>query len=419
VLSKYTAVIRVGLLTSLLGVLTACSGNSNLEKAFEADPSLQRSPTASPSPSASPKSTSQQTLPGAFPREIPQYQNAEFVSAEAGLTDDKGTTRWQSSDPANAIAAYYQQQLQSNNWQIVQPFTADGSDAGNTLIARQKDLEVRISIAPASPNTQFAIAYQRNNANNANNAPSPTPTATTAPTQIASDSPLKFNDIANLSDPLKGYVQDLAALGVLVGNNNQNNQFNPDQVITRREYARWLVAANNKLYANQPNKQIRLAGDNSQAVFKDVPKNDPDFAAIQGLADAGFLPSSLTGDTSAALFRPDASLTREDLIAWKVALDTRKSLPTASLENLKETWGFQDAAKIAPKAMRSLYADYQNGDKANVGRVFGSTTLFQPKKKVTRAEAAAALWYFGYQDDGISARDALQINEKQPTQPNQ
>lgn len=418
-LSKYTALIRIGLLTSLLGALTACSGNSNLEKAFEADPSLQQSPTASPSPAASPNSTPQQTLPAAFPKEIPQYQNAQFVSADAGLTNDKGTTRWQSDAPANAIAAYYQQQLQSNNWQIVQPFAGDGSDAGNTLIARQKDLEVRISINPASPNTQFAIAYQRNNnANNANNSPSKTPTETTAPTQIASDSPLEFNDIANLGEPLRGYVQDLAALGALVGNNNQNDQFNPNEVITRREYARWLVAANNKLYANQPNKQIRLANNTSQVVFKDVPKNDPDFAAIQGLADAGFIPSSLTGDTSAALFRPDAPLTREDLIAWKVALDTRKSLPTASLENLKETWGFQDAAKISPKAMRSLYADYQNGDNANVGRVFGSTTLFQPKRKVTRAEAAAALWYFGYQDDGISARDALQISEKQPTQQN-
>ena len=63
--------------------------------------------------------------------------------------------------------------------------------------------------------------------------------------------------------------------------------------------------------------------------------------------------------------------------------------------------------------MRFLYADHQNGDKANIRRVLGYTTLFQPKKPVSRSEAAAALWYFGYQGDGLSAADVLQ-NPNQP-----
>jgi hypothetical protein len=271
-------------------------------------------------------------------------------------------------------------------------------------VARQNDLEVKVSIAPSSPATEFAIEYQRTNK---------ATDSQTEPTQIASDSPLEFSDLDRLGEPWRGYVQDLATLGILVANQNQNNEFKPDTIITRREYARWLVAANNKLYENQPGKQIRLASDPSQPVFKDVPKSDRDFAVIQGLAEAGLIPSTLTGENSALLFRPDAPLMREDLIAWKVSLDNRKALPTASIDSIKETWGFQDAAKIDPKALRSLYADYQNGDQANIRRVFGYTTLFQPKKTVTRAEAAAALWYFGFQGDGISARDALKIQEQQ------
>ncbi|MGB3642768.1 MAG: S-layer homology domain-containing protein, partial [Rivularia sp. (in: cyanobacteria)] len=56
-------------------------------------------------------------------------------------------------------------------------------------------------------------------------------------------------------------------------------------------------------------------------------------------------------------------------------------------------------------------ADYQNGEQSNIRRVFGYTTLFQPKKAVTRAEAAAALWYFGTESEGISAKEALKLKQ--------
>jgi hypothetical protein len=113
------------------------------------------------------------------------------------------------------------------------------------------------------------------------------------------------------------------------------------------------------------------------------------------------------------LFQPDAPLLREQLILWKVPLDTRQALPSANLEAVKQTWGFQDAGKIDPKALRAVLADFQNGEKSNIRRVFGYTTLFQPKKPLTRAEAAAALWYFGTQSEGISAREALKLARPQ------
>jgi hypothetical protein len=99
-----------------------------------------------------------------------------------------------------------------------------------------------------------------------------------------------------------------------------------------------------------------------------------------------------------------------------VPLDTRQALPTTSIDTVKQTWGFQDVAKIDPKALRAVLADFQNGEQANIRRVFGYTTLFQPKKTVTHAEAAAAVWYFGSQGEGVSAKEALQL-KRQPSQP--
>jgi hypothetical protein len=104
------------------------------------------------------------------------------------------------------------------------------------------------------------------------------------------------------------------------------------------------------------------------------------------------------------------------MILWKVPLDTRQALPSASIDAVKETWGFQDIARIEPKALRAVLADFQNGDQSNIRRVFGYTTLFQPKKPVTRAEAATALWYFGISGEGISAQEALQTkNQPKPS----
>ena len=234
---------------------------------------------------------------------------------------------------------------------------------------------------------------------------------------------IDFTDLNKTPKELQQYVSDLAKLGILTPATDndkttsakESTLFAPNQVITRREYARWLVAANNRLYANQPAKQIRLSTDTAQPAFQDVPRNDPDFPAIQGLAEAGLLPSSLSGDSTTVTFRPDAPLTRENLILWKVPADTRQALPTASLDALKQTWGFQDAPRIDPKAQRAVLADFQNGDSSNIRRAFGYTTLFQPKKAVTRAEAAAALWYFGFQGDGQSAQETLKALSASPS----
>jgi hypothetical protein len=467
-------------LAVILTTLTACANNpsaKDFEKSLAADPRLKDNALnlganqVNPTPTSQPEPTVQ--LPADFPKDI-IYANAQLQEVTPS-TENQVLTRWDSSDPSNAIASFYRTQFQSGNWQITQQ---PNDDAGGTFEAKKNNLLVKISIQPksvtkAAPNqpqtsTELRIDYSPNGtafipnttepfiaatptvqitetplANTASNLPQPgTPefigpvppgtqlaenpptnppinSQTNIPATNIATNPQQYSDINKAPQQLQRYIQDLAALGVLpvstnstkANSNTATNSFEPAKVISRREYARWLVAANNAMYANNPAKQIRLAAETTQAAFSDVPRNNPDFPVIQGLAEAGLIPSSLSGDSTEVLFRPDAPLTREQLILWKLPLDTRQALPAANLEAVKQTWGFQDIGKIDTKALRAVLADFQNGEQSNIRRVFGYTTLFQPKKPVNRAEAAAALWYFGTQGDGISATDALKLKK--------
>lgn len=432
----------------LLSSLTACANSpvaKNLEDSLAADPRLENNSVIFGKAKQTeaqqlPQSTVQ--LPADFPSDIPLYTNAQLQ--EVTPSSNGVSTRWLSSDPSNIIEDFYRNQFQKNNWQILQQPTDQQS---NVIAARRNDLQLKVSIQPKSvtnpaPNqpqtaTELLIEYGSNVTATAqptpttpseinNNVPQagdsqfigPVPPASTSqPASTPDDSKTtsEFSDLNKVSPELRQHIQDLAALGVLsvesnaAKSNTATNQFEPNKIITRREYARWLVAANNAMYANNPAKQIRLASSSAQSAFSDVPKTNPDFGQIQGLAEAGLIPSFLSGDSVEVLFRPDAPLTREQLILWKLPLDTRQALPGANLEAVKQTWGFQDVGKIDPKALRAVLADFQSGEQSNIRRVFGYTTLFQPKKPVTRAEAAAALWYFGTQGDGVSASDALKL----------
>lgn len=404
-MSKVRNYTTLTLFASLLSLLTACSGNRFLEGRFAPDPNLQNNPTPTLSPN-----TGSTPVTNSLPSEIPQYPNANLISTDPNNTENQGKTQWSSPDPINQIGDFYQQQFQNNNWQIITPYSS--TDGNNTLVASKDGLQATITFTGTASETQFTIDYLRQG-NPISSTPTPSPTI--SPNQLPDQASTNFSDLAQISEPLRSHIQDLGSLGVLTSQNG--DLFSPNTPITRREFARWLVRANNTFYKNEPGKQIRLGATTSQPAFQDVNVTDPDFPYIQGLAEAGIIPSSLTGDTTALLFRPTAALTREILVSWKVPFDLRKGLPTATIDSIKQTWGFQDAAQIDPKVLRSLYADYQNGDQANIRRVFGYTTLFQPKRAVTRSEAASALWYFGYQGDGRTAEEALQANNQpQPTQ---
>ncbi|MEM9539905.1 MAG: S-layer homology domain-containing protein [Cyanobacteria bacterium P01_E01_bin.42] len=399
---------------SVSGGLTACSGNTVSQSWFAPDPQLQDNSAAlepSPSPSPATRSIPQEIkdnrLPPNFPETIPIYQQAKLVESQYRVGEIKGETRWQTEADRETVSEFYRQELENRNWAI------DTAESNNDLaIASLEDLQIKLSILPESEDssgTIFLIEYEVE-------SPGSEITETTAEAETTGTKPAivpereKVEISANLervSPQVRGYIEDLAALGILPEN------FDPDRAITRREYSRWLFEAHNQLYRDRPTKQIRPVASASQPAFGDVKEGDRDFAIIQGLAEAGIIPSRLNQDTEALLFQPDAPLTRETLILWKVPLDIRKGLPTASIEAVQKTWGFQDTEKIDPKVLKALFSDFENGENANILRAFGYTTLLQPKKSVTNAEAAASLWYFGYQGEGISAREILVLENSQ------
>ncbi|MCY7332958.1 MAG: S-layer homology domain-containing protein [Pseudanabaena sp. CAN_BIN31] len=212
----------------------------------------------------------------------------------------------------------------------------------------------------------------------------------------------EFSDLETAPAALRSWIKDLNKLGTIAPKTDR--QFQPNILVARREYARWLLQTNNRLYKNQPSRQIRLAQLNDAASFADIPSNHPDFAIIQGLANAGLITG--TGDR----FRPNDPLLREELVQWKIPLDLRQPLPSATLESINQVWGFKDSDRISENALSAIFADAQLRDLANIRRSFGFTTIFQPQKPVTRAEAAASLWYFGTATDGLSASKALELD---------
>ncbi|EKQ68260.1 S-layer domain containing protein [Leptolyngbyaceae cyanobacterium JSC-12] len=455
VLNRSTASFVV--LSLLLVPLASCTNSSfgqALQDSLAADPKLtETAPNGNvPSPTDSPASA-QAELPADFPGVIPLYPNAtlqDTTPATAAQTEAETATIWQTVDASDRVFAFYRQQLQTNGWQIVE---APLADQQGTLVAQRDNLKLSVVIssnAPSpnpSPNaspttdatstgTRFTLRYT-SPAVQIGQTPSPSPTATSQPIEAflgaegSSDvatgstgmiqptvalSPNLYTDLNKAPQELRRSLADLAQLGVLnlAATGKQKSatpaNFQPNKPVSRREYARWLFEANNRLFRDRPAHQIRPANSESQPVFKDVPRTDPDFAAIQGLAEAGIIPSPLSGDLATVTFRPDAQLSREMMLLWKVPIDTRQPLPTVTPDSIKQTWGFQDSSQIDPKAQRAVLADYQNADLSNIRRVLGYTTLFQPKKPVTRAEAAVTLWYIGYQGDGISAQEALKGN---------
>ncbi|SKB12014.1 S-layer region-like protein [Planktothrix sp. PCC 11201] len=399
--------LLTGLTVTLITFLSSCANSPTgkaIENSLKADPQLETN-YPSPEPIITPTKTPEPAipvveLPADFPAEILPYPNATLREVMPSTTDKTAViTLWETPDPSNAVQSFYKKELVAKKWEIIDNLDNENSD---NLNAEKDNLKVTIaqqSNPKADGKTYFQIRYQPIPVT-AIASPTPTPTITPNPETSENNS---------VSKELTSFVSDIAKLGIFKAPNSQEAGIlpNPNGTITRSQYARWLVEVNNKLYAENPAKQIRLAAGNSQPIFTDVPKTHPNFAEIQGLAEAGLISSPLSGDNTVTKFRPDSPLTREDLIAWKVPLDTRHSLPKANIDAVKERWSFKDTSKIDPGALPAILEDYNNADNSNIRRVFGYTTLFQPKKPVTRAQAAATLWYFGFQGEGISANEVL------------
>jgi hypothetical protein len=249
--------------------------------------------------------------------------------------------------------------------------------------------------------------------------PSPVPSSNTPPTPIASPTesptpiPIGWQDIDKTPAQLRPYVDDMLALNLVLPDAQMPDANRLNAPISRREFAKWLLLTNNRFHQSRPTKQIRIDRPSSTPTFQDIPNSDPDFAILQSLADAGILPSTLSRDTKnegkTDRFNPSEALTREELLRWKMPFDSRPSqADVLAIETLRKTLPFQDLSKVIhPETLRLVALDLQNGDRSNLRRSLGYTTLLQPQRSVTRAEAAAVLWSIGAEGAVLTAKDSL------------
>ncbi|PSP19403.1 MAG: S-layer protein [Cyanobacteria bacterium QS_8_64_29] len=421
---------------SLLALLSACGSGGSMQELFQADPKLKTDRESEQQQSSDSKDGSAPTEANAIPQAIPRYPNAELVEAQSQTRDgdERGRSRWRTADTVDEVLAFYSQAFQQGDWTPIE----GSQQSRNTVAARQQDLRVTVTIpfahngssqetdraasdrAPADgaaseQATTFAIRYQFGTQQAA---------ADSSDAENGSQTDADSGQQASLSrlenEQWRQKIRDLAALGVFTtGSGNQNadsqpdlSNFQPNRPIARDTFAQWLLRANNRIYAGQPGKQVRPVSSADRPAFSDVPSTHPAFGPIQGLAEAGLIASRLSGDAGAAAFNPDNPLSRATLLAWKVPLDVRQGLPSASVEAIQQEWGFQDADSIPERVRPAVLADAQLGERSNIRHVLGYTRLLQPQKAVTRAQAAIALWSFG---GGEQARTAAEARQSRST----
>jgi hypothetical protein len=342
-------------------VISACQNSefgSVVQRAIAPDvPAKLSLPTPANTPLA---------LPANFPKDIPQPRASQLTAVQ----QEKFVT-WRTTQAFTEVARFYQQQLQIAPWQIS---ASQNSDRQISLFAKSDQWLLLVAISANSANqTEVSLSYM----------PVTTPSP---PTPLPS------------TDPLAKYINDLNQLAVL----QISSDLDLAAPVLRREYVRWLVRTNNRLHHKRPSRQVRLASpQTNQATFDDVPNNDPDFAEIQGLANAGFLAQTQT-------FRPDQPLTREEMIHLKIPFDLGQFPPPATLADVQSSWQFQDSAMISSFALRAIAADAKLGENSNIRRSFGFITILQPQSHPSRREALASLWYFGTGIEGISIEQFLQ-----------
>ncbi|HYL27674.1 MAG TPA: S-layer homology domain-containing protein [Candidatus Nitrosotalea sp.] len=215
--------------------------------------------------------------------------------------------------------------------------------------------------------------------------------------------PVNYTDLSGTFGEKQ--ISELAALGVF---GTPSGTFNPTGTITRGDFVKWLVLANNAIFADNAGKQIRPS-QGATSSYPDVGTSHPDFPYIQGMYDAGFA----VGFPDKT-FKPDALLTHEQMIAIKESVDRGgvQQYYVANWDSTLPNW--KDKQQIN-KLFRGAIAEDGGLDRVavvnwnhpnlvidNVPRTFGAIAMFRPQDNVTRSQAALVLWKMGAHTDHVS-----------------
>lgn len=181
--------------------------------------------------------------------------------------------------------------------------------------------------------------------------------------------------------------------------------FEPNKPVLRREFARWLAHADQAIWGRNPAVVISPAHVDAQPYFTDVPAQDPDFTAIQGLEQAGVVLSS------GHAFAPNADITREQALAIKAYVDCGAPDPMLANDTAQAYFElpWRDKKQISSEYVAAIATCLMADDgtvPANrldtVQRAFGGGPFLDPKSALTRAEAAALVWRIGEQKPDLN-----------------
>ncbi|NLB81271.1 MAG: DUF4430 domain-containing protein [Clostridiaceae bacterium] len=226
------------------------------------------------------------------------------------------------------------------------------SQAGYPAIIRIPEFEIEIEKAkepdnPAPPRnrtiTRRIVQAEQNNEETSNNNIQNKPVNEIAP----------YKDEDQISDWAKQYVQAAKERGIMLG--NDNNEFNPQQLISRAEFTALLV------------RLLKITSDEKDISFSDVNENDWYYTYVI-TAKASNLISGYDDNT----FRPNYGITREEMaVIINRAFNLGQGEYSFNDDNDISPWAQQAASKIGA-----------------AGIMQGADGAFQPQRNVSREMAA-------------------------------
>lgn len=184
------------------------------------------------------------------------------------------------------------------------------------------------------------------------------------------------------------YIADMAKRDIISG--YPDGTFLPDETVSRAEFARIMAGA--------AGLEIKPEEDSS---FVDVSKEDWYFPYIEAVKD--YFDGYNSGNE--VMFAPNDKALREDIAVAMVKLkgyDTQ-STNISTIEEMFADWGdISGNAKkyIATAVEKGLISGYPEG-------------TFQPKKSITRAEAASLLWH-AFKEDEAEVPEPSPVPEPEP-----